>query len=84
MRTKNHKLIFEYGNSILNSEIIEIIKINNEIFESAWEKFGTFKDKIISFTDCTTLAVMEELKIDKIMSFDQHFEGIDLKITRLY
>ena len=83
MRTKNHKLVFEYGNSILLSDMIDIIKINDDIFESAWEKFGMFKDKLLSLTDCTTLAVMDELNIDNIMSFDKHFEGIEQKVNRI-
>jgi len=83
MRTNNHKLVYEYGNSILLSDIIDIIKVNDNIFESAWEKFGKFKDKLLSFTDCTTLAVMEEMNIVKIMTFDKHFEGIEPKVSRI-
>ena len=83
MRTKNHKLVYEYGNSILLSNIIDIIKVNDDIFESAWEKFRMFKDKLLSFTDCTTLAVMEDLNIERIISFDKHFEGIEPKIARI-
>ena len=83
IRTKNHKLIYEYGNSILLSDIIDIIKINDEIFESAWKKFGMLKDKVLSFTDCTTMAVIDELRINNIMSFDRHFERLDPKVTRI-
>ena len=79
VRTKKNQSVCEYGNSILTSGIIEIIKVDN-----GWEKFSMFEDKVISFTDCTTLAIMEELKIDKIMSFDKHFDGISPKVIRLY
>lgn len=84
MRTQNHKLTYEYGNSILLSDIIEIIKVNDDIFESSWKKFCKFKDKILSFTDCTTVAIIDELKIDMIMSFDKHFEGLKPKVTRIW
>ena len=83
MRTKNNKFVYEYGNSFLLSDIIDIIKVNDDIFDRAWEKFGKFKDKLLSFTDCTTLAVMEDLNIVKIMSFDKHFEGIESKVSRI-
>ena len=83
MRTKNHKLVYEYGNSILMSDIIDIIKVNNDIFDCAWKRFGMFKDKLMSFTDCTTMAVIDELRIEKIMSFDKHFEGIEPKVSRI-
>jgi predicted nucleic acid-binding protein len=84
IRSKNHQLVFEFGNSILTSGSIDIIKINDEIFEAAWDKFGRFKDKLLSFTDCTTLAIMEKLKIEKIMSFDRHFDGIRPEIVRIF
>jgi predicted nucleic acid-binding protein len=84
MRTKNHNLVYEYGNSILLSNIIEIIKINDEIFVNAWIKFGMFKDKILSFTDCTTLAIIEDLNVNNIMSFDKHFEGTIQNISRIF
>ena len=84
MRTKKNQLVREYGNSILTSSIIEIIKVNDIIFENAWEMFGSIQDKLLSFTDFTTIAITEELKIDKIMSFDKHFDGMDPNITRIY
>ena len=84
IRSKRHQLVFEFGNSILTSSSIDIIKVNDEIFEAAWDKFGKFEDKLLSFTDCTTLAIMENLKIEKIMSFDKHFDGISPEIIRLF
>jgi len=84
IRSKKHQLVFEFGNSILTSASIDIIKVNDEIFEAAWDKFGRFKDKLLSFTDCTTLVIIEKLKIEKIMSFDKHFDGISPEIIRLF
>jgi len=84
MRTKKYQLVREYGNSILTSSIIEIIKVNDKIFEIAWDLFGSIQDKLLSFTDFTTIAIVEELKINKIMSFDKHFDGLDPKIIRIY
>lgn len=76
MRTKTNKIIRDFGNSILSSPNIEIIKIDDNLFEKAWQEFGKYKDKLLSFTDCTTIAIIMEFKIDKIISFDNHFDGI--------
>ncbi|MCH4816852.1 MAG: hypothetical protein QXY87_13475 [Saccharolobus sp.] len=35
-------------------------------------------DKKLSFTDCTTLSLMDKLKTQFILSFDSDFDGITL------
>lgn len=78
MRTKANKIIRDFGNSILSSPNIEIIKIDDNLFEIVWQEFGKYKNKFLSFTDCTTttIAIIKELKIDKIISFESHFDGV--------
>ena len=39
----------------------------------AWEIFVQYEDKGFSFTDCTSFAIMERLKIDTAFVFDDHF-----------
>jgi predicted nucleic acid-binding protein len=47
-----------------------------EIFELAWQKLKTLKDKILSFRDCITLAHVEKNRIKRILSFNSGFEGL--------
>jgi predicted nucleic acid-binding protein len=76
MRTKKHDLAKDLGSFIIESLRITKIWIDQEAFEKAWKKFNLFKDKPLSFTDCTSIALIETKKIKQIMSFDGGFDGL--------
>jgi len=71
-----HKEAVEWGKDILASKVIEKIEIGKEIFEHAWELFQTYDDKKLSFTDCTSFALMKKRGIEKVFSFDGDFARI--------
>ena len=66
VRTKNHKKSIELGEFIFGSEI-DLISIDEQTFQKAWE---IFKEKKLSFTDCSSLALMRLYGINKLMTFD--------------
>ncbi len=53
-----------------------IIKIDDSVFEEAWNLFRSQKNTMFSFTDCTTLSLMEKEKIKNIATFDGEFRGV--------
>jgi len=71
--TKNKDLAIKIGESIKASKITKIIKVNEEIFQKAWETFKEYKDKLWSFTDCTSFAIMEKMNIKTAFTFDKHY-----------
>jgi len=75
-RTRNHQVAVNTGRYILSSPRIETLPISNGDFNLAWSKFQTIQDKFLSFTDCTSLALMERHGIERIMSFDSNFDGL--------
>ncbi len=80
VRTKKHDIAYDLGRYIIESPRITKLWIGEDSFELAWKKFNVFKDKPLSFTDCTSLAIIEAKGIKQIMSFDGGFDGL---ITRL-
>lgn len=44
--------------------------------ERAWELFRRYDDKVLSFTDCTSLAVMDRLELDTAFTLDHDFEAL--------
>ena len=53
--------------------MIRIERISSADFKAAIEVFQRFGDKLWSFTDCTSRAVMDRLDIHEAFSFDEHF-----------
>ena len=70
VRTKRHNLAVDLGRYILESPRITKVRVEEDCFLKAWEKFKAFRDKPLSFTDCTSLALIENSRIKRIMSFD--------------
>ncbi|MHA1895389.1 MAG: type II toxin-antitoxin system VapC family toxin [Candidatus Helarchaeota archaeon] len=75
VRTKRHDASVELGDAILKSESIYTLKVEEQIFSAAWELFKKYSDKSLSFTDCTTIILMQVFDINSIFSFDDHFYG---------
>jgi predicted nucleic acid-binding protein len=76
VRTRKHEFAIDLGKYIIESPRIMKIWVGQDVFEKAWEKFRLFKDKPLSFTDCTSIALIEKSRIKQIMSFDSGFDGL--------
>jgi len=55
---------------------IEMLIIDVTVLNKARELFFRLFDKRISFTDATTMAVMQQENIRKIITFDSHSKGM--------
>lgn len=64
----------EFGQRLKDSRFVSLISVKDEDEEKAWEIFLKYKDKDFSYTDCTSFAVMQRLKIDVAFTFDSHFQ----------
>lgn len=69
-----------FGDSLLNSSIVRIEDITDEVRLKAWEMFKRYEDKELSFTDCTSFVLMKTLKLQKVFSFDEHFKQMGFEI----
>jgi predicted nucleic acid-binding protein len=72
VRTKNHKKSVELGEFILGSEI-DSIRIDEQCFQQAW---AIYKKNKLSFTDCSTLALMKLYGINNLITFDSELKKI--------
>jgi len=69
----SHKSAVLFGDSLFNSSIVNVVNISDEAKEAARKLFRKYDDKELSYTDCTSFAVMNKLKIRKAFTFDEHF-----------
>lgn len=50
--------------------------VDEDVFEQAISVFRNFPDQNLSFTDATSVALVERHGIDAVLSFDDDFDGI--------
>ena len=55
-------------------------RIENERFERARNLFFEYRDKNLSFTDCTSIALMRELKLTTVITTDRHFQQVGFDV----
>jgi predicted nucleic acid-binding protein len=68
------KSVIEFVGKLQKSPSAEIVKITDEIYNSAWELYKQRKDKNWGITDCTSFEVMRLFDIKKAFTNDKHFE----------
>lgn len=61
---------------ILEMDAIRFVHVSPDVFEDAVSIFEKYDDQSLSFTDATTVAVMEKRELDAVMSFDDDFDGV--------
>lgn len=84
VRTKRSDVAVALGKLILGQDtpsFIEILNVDEETFSNAWTLFKRYSERGLSFTDCASLAMMENRRIDRIASFDAGFDGITSRVA---
>lgn len=87
IRTGRVDLAIKMGKLILGSDeesipsLAKLIRVDERIFSAAWATFKTGRFGGLSFTDHTILAHLREFKIDALISFDTHFDGLTTRIS---
>src|SRR3990170_3404886 len=71
----------DFGQNLKLSSFASIVVVKDEDEERAWQIFLKYKDQDFSFTDCTSFAIMERLKLDTAFSFDSHFEAMKFRVV---
>ena len=64
----------EMLDAMIHSPRLRLVKVENRHFEAGLQLFRTYEG--LSFTDAVSVAVMRDLDIEVIYSFDSGFDGI--------
>lgn len=57
-------------------EAVRLLHVTDEVFDAAVEAFERYDDQPLSFTDATTVALVEHHDVDHLLTFDDDFEGL--------
>lgn len=68
------KVAVNFGEALKTSGLVTIATITGTDEDNAWEIFLQYEEAGFSYTDCSSFAVMERLKIDTAFTFDMHFK----------
>ena len=78
--TVNHNKAESFAVWVLAQKRLQIVHIDEELWDEALALFRRYDDKEFSFTDCTSFAVMQRLKINDAFSFDHHFKQMSFRL----
>lgn len=67
----DHGLAVDVGEALLSSPFSTILRVDGDIFEDAWSRFRASRG--LSFTDCSSFTLMEDIGISHAFTFDSHF-----------
>jgi len=56
-----------------NSGLIKVVRVDEGHETLAWQIFEQYTDQEFSYTDCTSFAVMRDLKLSDVFTVDRHF-----------
>ena len=56
-------------------------RIGSDRFEQARQLFFQYRDKQFSFTDCTSFAVMRDIKATRALTTDRHFRQMGFQVV---
>jgi predicted nucleic acid-binding protein len=75
-RTGRHSAARLVGEQLRERDLFRLLVTERALFEAAVDVFERYDDHGLSFTDATTIALVEERDIDHVLSFDDDFDGI--------
>ena len=62
------------------SQFMNLLFVDKEVLNKGWNIFVKYANKKLSFTDCTTIELMNNKDIEYLASFDGGFDGIVARI----
>lgn len=63
-----------FGRWVLSASFVDILRVDENVWQAAWEMFQNYDDKQWAFTDCTSFALMRQHNLHRAFAFDRHFE----------
>jgi predicted nucleic acid-binding protein len=55
-------------------------RVESDRFERARHLFFQYRDKDLSFTDCTSVVIMRELRFTQVITTDRHFHQMGFEV----
>ncbi|MCD6398035.1 MAG: PIN domain-containing protein, partial [Spirochaetaceae bacterium] len=73
-RRAGYKFAYQRARNIYLSDTITILRPDRETEIKALDLFEKYSNLEVSYTDCISFVLMSRNRIDRVFSFDKHFE----------
>ncbi len=71
---------FDFFDAILESPRYTLVFVDRRIFGLARQRAEAYQQHRLSFTDCTNVALVHEMRLDSIFAFDDGFPRVGLNV----
>lgn len=75
-----HRSAVAFGDAMMKSSFASMVTVSDDVRLAAFELFSKYGDKDLSFTDCTSFALMKRLKLKTAFTFDGHFQQVGFEM----
>jgi predicted nucleic acid-binding protein len=76
----SHSKAAEFARTTVNSRLVKVLYVGEEVFLESLDLFERSKDKAWSFTDCTSFILMKRTGLLQAFAFDPHFEPAGFRV----
>lgn len=78
LRRRRHglRMATAFHGLVESSRLIEVAEIDQTIRRQAWSLFVGYQDKVLSYTDCTSFALMRDRNLLEVFTFDSDFQRV--------
>lgn len=71
---------FEFLDAILASPRYTLAFVDRTVFDFARQRAEAYQEHRLSFTDCTNVVFVEQMRLDAIFAFDDGFSRVGLNV----
>jgi len=69
----------EMGKKLRASHFCTLVHIDPQDEAQTWETFKEYRDKLWSYTDCSSFVTMQKLGVTQTLALDHHFDQMGMQ-----
>lgn len=70
-----------FAETVLKGRLYSVLYIDARLEQAGLGVLKRFRDKKLSFTDCTTIALVQAERLDAVFAFDDDFAKVGLRVV---
>ncbi len=76
----DHRTALKFAEYVFGSRILHIVYIDKDMESQALKVFKKYSDKKFSFTDASSIALLEQLRVKYVLGFDREFKKLGYEL----